>query len=95
MTVDRARLGLTLTGEFRRAFQEEPREGSDGKTYPGRYKVRVLDAGDRTVDVEFKDQDRAVEVMGGMPEPGDVVSIPVGVRAAKGFAFFFGRRERE
>lgn len=87
--------GLTLTGEYRRAWQEEDRTAADGKTYPGRFKVRVL-ANDRTVDVEFKNEGTALSILGGEePQRGELVSIPVGVRAAKGYVFFYGRGHRE
>lgn len=89
--------GLHLTGEYRRAWLTDEREGDDGKKYPGRWKVRML-ADDRTIDVEYKDEASFLEALDAAgydsdsaPERGTVMSLPVGVRAAKGYVFFFGR----
>ncbi len=83
--------GLQLTGEYRRAWKEDDRTATDGtgKVYAGRFKIRLL-ANDRTIDVEYRDEDSASHALGGA-ERGDVVTVPVGVRAAKGYTFFYGR----
>lgn len=90
MTMTEQPEGLQLTGEYRRAWKEDDRTGDDGKVYAGRYKVRLL-ANDRTIDVEYRDEQSALDALNGA-ERGDVLTIPVGVRAAKGYTFFYGRR---
>ena len=99
MTIETEQVqGLHLTGEYRRAWQEEAREGTDAngnaKVYAGRFKVRLL-VNDRTLDVEYRDEAAAADALGDAIERGDVVTLPVGVRAAKGYVFYYGRRERE
>jgi hypothetical protein len=50
----------------------------------------TLLTGDRTVQVEYSD-DNAAKAAIGDPQPTDEVMVPVGVRAAKGFVFYYGR----
>jgi hypothetical protein len=86
--------GLWMTGEFLGTVQE--RERTDltdaSKVYPGRFKVKVL-TGDRVLQVEYKDEPEALSRIGlaDWPARGADVTLPVGVRSAKGYTFFFGR----
>ncbi len=92
MTMDTMQAeGLQLTGEYRRAWKEADQTATDGtgKVYPGRFKVRFL-ANDRTMDVEYREEQTALDALRGA-ERGDVVTVPVGVRSAKGYTFFYGR----
>jgi len=86
--------GLYLVGEYL-SGKQEPDQTSDtnGKVYPGRFKVSVL-VGDRVFQVEYRDEASKVELIGS-PERDDLVTIPVGVRSAKGYTFYFGRRGAE
>jgi hypothetical protein len=52
--------------------------------------VVTLLTGDRTVQVEYAN-DAAARAAIGDPQPTDEVMIPVGVRAAKSFVFYYGR----
>jgi hypothetical protein len=67
----------------------KPREDGNGN-WPDRQVVTLL-TGDRTVQVEYSD-DNAAKAAIGDPQPTDEVMVPVGVRAAKGFVFYYGRR---
>lgn len=82
--------GLWLSGEYLGGTQERDRTTDDGRTFAGRYKVKLL-VDDRVFQVEYRGEDEAVEAIG-TPERGDVVTVPVGVRSAKGFTFYYGRR---
>lgn len=86
-----ALLGLTLTGELRggRAEEGRPRPSGDGN-YPDRYVVSIA-AGDDIFRVEYRDEEAARLAVGDTAAKGDTVTVPVGVRAAKGYVFYFGR----
>lgn len=88
---DRNVAGLTLAGEFLGTTQQADRTVGD-KTYAGRFIVKLL-ADDRVFNVEYKDEQTAQDAAGidGLHR-GDWIQLPVGVRAAKGYTFFFGRR---
>jgi hypothetical protein len=96
MTNERQAEGLWLTGEYRGGVQEQDRQSDDGKrTFPGRFKASVL-AGRRVLDVEYSDE--AAFLAAAMADGTDVafgstVTLPVGVRSAKGYTFYFGRSE--
>lgn len=86
--------GLVLTGQFISAKQQNDRPSADGtRTYPGKYVVTLLN-GDRTTQVEYRDE-RTFENMTGYAvqdlDAMERIALPVGVRAAKGYAFYFGR----
>lgn len=83
--------GILIEGEFLGVEQQRDRTVGD-TTYPGRYIVKLL-AGGRVHDIEFKDAAAAENLV---PELGaaqrlDVLTIPVGYRASKGYVFWFGR----
>lgn len=90
------RLGLVMTGEFLGTEQQKDRTSGD-KTYPGRFLVKLL-IGDRVNQVEYRSEDDAQGALidagldGAAISRGDVLSIPVGVRSAKGYTFFYGLR---
>jgi len=88
MTVAKDFYGLHLTGQYLSGKQEAARTVGE-TTYPGRYKVSIL-VGDRVYQVEYKDESAASAALGAVESMGNV-SIPVGVRSAKGFTFYFGR----
>jgi hypothetical protein len=92
MTNGRQAEGLYLTGEYRGGVQESDRQSDDGKkTYPGRFKASIL-AGRRVLDVEYSDENAFMQSAGGEAVTfGELVTVPVGVRSAKGYTFFFGR----
>lgn len=91
----RQSMGLWLTGEYVGSVQEE-----DRGEYPGKFKVSLL-VGRRVLDVEFKDEEAAAAMLPGPDgdfagvQRGDVLTFPVGVRSAKGYTFYFGRRVAE
>jgi len=91
-TTTATRPGLYLVGQYLAGKLEADRE-AEGKVYPGRFKVSVL-VGDVVYRVEYRDEAAAVEAIGS-PDRDDLVTIPVGVRSAKGFTFYFGRRGAE
>ena len=84
--------GLVMTGEYLGSVQERDRTTEDGRTFQGRFKVKLL-VSDRVVQVEYRDAEAAAAALGHEPERGDLVSLPVGVRSAKGYTFFYGTRE--
>ena len=98
MTVDATsavRPGLVITGEYVDAVQEGESTGQNGKTYPGRYKVGLL-VGRRVVDVEYRTEDVFLDHLAdlgysGTPQKGDMIALPVGVRSAQSYTFYFGR----
>lgn len=83
-----------LTGPFIMTKQQKDRESRDGsKTYPGKYVVTVL-SGDRTVQVEYANERAFTAMTGYVPSelaPQERIALPVGVRSAQGYTFFFGR----
>lgn len=84
-------LGLVINGELRGGRIEEGRPRSTGEgSWPDRYLVSVL-AGDDTFRVEFRDEASAKSAVGPDAGVGDAVSIPVSVRAAKGYVFYVAR----
>lgn len=84
-------LGLTITGELRGGRVEEGRQRADGDgRWPDRY-VISLAAADDTFRIEYRDEDAAREAVGASAQKGDTVTIPVSVRAAKGYVFYLGR----
>lgn len=87
MAAGSANLGLSVTGEFRGGRIEEgnPRQGGDGK-WPDRLIVSVA-AGDDLFRIEARSRED-VEAVTGAVEIGDTVTIPVHVRAAKGYIFY-------
>lgn len=82
-----AMLGLSVSGEFRGGRIEEgrPRQGGDGK-WPDRLIISVA-AGDDLFRIEAPDRE-SVEAITGPIEVGAAVTIPVHVRAAKGYIFY-------
>lgn len=87
------RLGLVLTGEFLSTEQQADRSDAEtGKTYAGRWLVKLLTGDDRVISVEYRNKAVQEEMVGPiLAERGDVVTLPVGVRSAKGYTFYFGR----
>lgn len=81
--------GLVLHGSFLSAKVQEGKPDDKGGKWPDRYIVTIL-SGDRTIQVEYRDEATAKEA-GAIKEPMARVKLPVGVRAAKGFVFYFGR----
>lgn len=83
--------GLVVHGELRGGRIEEgrPRSGGEGN-WPDRYIVSVL-AGDETYRIEFRDEVTARSAVGESAAVGDVVAVPVSVRAAKGYVFYVAR----
>jgi len=86
--------GLLLTGEFLSAKQQPGRARADGSgDYPGKFVVTILN-GDRTTQVEYRDEAAFENMTGydlGTLEKTERVALPVGVRSAKGYTFYFGR----
>lgn len=83
--------GLTLSGKFLSTKVQHGKAIPDGDGYyPDKFIVTVL-AGDRTVQVEYRDEAAAQAAGAIAPAPMEPVVIPVGVRAAKGYVFYFGR----
>jgi len=86
--------GLVLTGQYLSGKVQEGNFIPDkpGERYPSRWVVSLL-VGDRTMQVEFKNEEQARAYLGGVdPEPMDRVSMRVGTRGAKGYVFFYGIR---
>jgi hypothetical protein len=83
--------GLVLTGQLLSGKVQKGKTREDGEGHwPDRFIVTIL-TGDRTVQVEYKDEKTAKEY-GAYAEALERVTIAVGVRAAKGYVFYFGRR---
>lgn len=87
--------GLVLTGNYLSGKVQEGRDDGKGGRWPDRFIVTLL-VGDRTVQVEYRDEKAAADAVatGAWGATGEAlfpVSLPVGVRAAKGFVFYFGR----
>lgn len=90
--------GLVLTGNYLSEKVQPGNEDGKGGRWPDRYIVTVL-VGDRTVQVEYRDEAAAKEALasGALEDHGpDMTMCPVrlavGVRAAKGYVFYYGRR---
>jgi len=87
--------GLLLTGAFLSAEQKADRHSPDGsKTYKGKYVVTLL-VGDRTFQIEYRDENNVYELTGyeiTALDPMARVALPVGVRSAQGYTFYYGRR---
>lgn len=84
-------LGLTITGELRGGRVEEGRQRADGEgRWPDRY-VISLAAADDVFRVEFRDEESARDAVGASAQKGDTVTVPVSVRAAKGYVFYVAR----
>lgn len=81
-------LGLSVTGELRGGRVEEgrPRSGGDGGKWPDRFIVSVA-AGDDVFRIEAPDRESVDDVIPGAQQ-GDTVTLPVSVRAARGFVFY-------
>lgn len=86
--------GLWLRGQYLSSKVQHGRprdpEKPDGERWPDRQIVTIL-TGDRTVQVEYANEDAAQAALGPAVATDEVV-IPVGVRAAKNFVFYYGRR---
>lgn len=81
-------LGLTITGELRGGRVEEGRQRADGEGHwPDRYVLSVA-AGDDVYRIECADEEAARQAVGADAAKGDVVTVPVSVRAAKGYVFY-------
>jgi len=96
-TSDEARTaGLWLRGEFLSAEQladqtKPAKDGSGTVTYRGRFVVKML-VGDRVYQVEYKDREDAfVRIPLDVVARGDVIEVPLGVRSAQGYTFYYGR----
>lgn len=88
--------GISVTGEYLGGVQEPDRTDKNdaSKVYAGRFKVKLL-VGDRVLQVEYRDRAAAEAAVGAdleEVERGTMLHLPIGVRAAKGFAFFYGRQ---
>lgn len=81
-------VGLWVSGLFLGGEQEKDRTVGD-KTYPGRFKVKLL-VGDRVVQVEYPNEDRATAAMPDTVEVMGPLTLPIGVRSAKGYTFYYG-----
>lgn len=83
--------GQWLSGQFIGTSIQRGSPRQDGGVYPDKFIVSIL-SGTRSVQVEYKDEGAARAAFGGaMPTKLDRVLIPIGVRSAKGYTFFFGR----
>lgn len=83
--------GLTVTGELRGGRVEEGRDRQSGEgRWPDRYILSVL-AGDDTFRIECRDESAARALVGESAALGAQVTIPVLVRAAKGYVFYVAR----
>jgi len=90
-----------MIGRLVGARVQEGRPIPDGSgTYPAKFVVSVLN-GDRTVQIEYKNEEAAFEALRefdpGAPDIHSIkelirVVLPIGIRSAKGFTFYFGRR---
>lgn len=91
-TIPQSGDGLWLQGQFLSTKVQHGRPRANGEgNWPDRQIVTIL-TGDRTVQVEYRDETAVRAAFGGtMPQPTERVRIPVGNRAAKGFVFYYGR----
>lgn len=84
--------GLWLRGQFLSGKVQKGRPNPEGGNWPDRYIVTLL-TGDRTVQIEYGNEEAARAALGpALGVPTEEVVVPVGVRAAKGYVFYFGRR---
>lgn len=82
--------GLWVAGEYLGAEKRPDRPDGHGGTYAGKFVVSLL-VGKRVVDVEYRDEQAAEAAMPGAVARGDLITLGIGVRAAKGYTFYFGR----
>lgn len=91
-----ANSGLFLEGDYLSSKVDpgRPRPNGEG-SYPDRFIVSVLAGEDSVFRVEYRDAAAAARALGieafDTLERGTQLRLAVGVRAAKGYAFYFGR----
>lgn len=93
--------GLVLTGNYLSGKVDLGRDDGKGGRWPDKFVVTLL-VGDRTAQVEYRNEDAAsAAIIEGSTDSDRheapdwtmlPVSLPVGVRAAKGFVFYYGRK---
>jgi hypothetical protein len=81
--------GLVMTGEFLSSQAMQPKSRKDGSTWTP-FLVRLL-VNDQTERIEFGSQNDVDHFLGAA-ERGDVVSVPVRVRAYQGSVYYSGLR---
>jgi len=78
-----------VRGKFLSSAVQKGKPDDKGGHWPDKYIVTLL-TGDRTVQIEYRDEASAVKAQA-VAEPMTSLVLPVGVRAAKNYTFFYGR----
>lgn len=88
--------GLVLSGMFVSARTQPGNDRPDGTKWPDKFNLTLL-VGERTLQVEYRGQRECEAALGTSVDdlaPMERVEVPVGVRAAKGYVFYYGRNQQ-